>query len=101
MAHLTGGSFVENLPRVLPETLAARIVTQSWETPPLFRKLVQWSGMAREEAYRVFNMGIGMALIIPAGAAEAVLDRLPDAVVIGRLKERKHGAGVELIFPEA
>jgi phosphoribosylaminoimidazole synthetase len=101
MAHLTGGSFVENLPRVLPEMLAARVVTQSWATPPLFRKLVQWSGMAGEEAYRVFNMGIGMALIIEAGAAETVLDLLPDAVVIGRLKERKHGAGVELIFPEA
>ncbi len=88
MAHITGGGFVENLPRVLPPHLSARLVTQSWEVPPLFRQLVDWSGMALAEAYRVFNMGIGMVLIVAAEDAAPILDLLPEASVIGRLVER-------------
>ncbi len=98
LAHITGGGFIENMPRVLPPHLAARVVSQSWQTPPLFAKLLSWSGMAHAEAYRVFNMGIGMVLVLQASQAEAVLDLLPEAVVIGRLGERQTDApAVEII----
>ncbi|MFZ1770331.1 MAG: phosphoribosylformylglycinamidine cyclo-ligase, partial [Caldilinea sp.] len=99
MAHITGGGLVENVPRVLPDHLAARIVVRSWERPPLFEHLVRWSGMDLIEAHRVFNMGIGMVVIVPSAVAAAILDLLDDAMVIGRLVERKEaGEAVQLIL---
>jgi phosphoribosylformylglycinamidine cyclo-ligase len=101
MAHITGGGFVENVPRILPPHLAARIVAKSWTQPPVFQQLVRWSGIGREEAFRVFNLGIGMVLVLAAEHAEALLDLLPQAVVIGRLVERQEGdPPVQIIFPE-
>jgi phosphoribosylformylglycinamidine cyclo-ligase len=98
MAHITGGGFIDNVPRVLPENLAAQIESNSWELPPLFAQLVAWSGIGYEEAYRVWNMGIGMVLVIPEAAVDGALTTLPEAVLIGRLTERPTGGeGVELI----
>jgi phosphoribosylaminoimidazole synthetase len=97
MAHITGGGFTDNVPRILPDHLAAQIETNSWELPPLFAQLVAWSGIGYEEAYRVWNMGIGMVLVIPEALAGKVLATLPEAVAIGRLTERPaNGEGVEL-----
>jgi phosphoribosylformylglycinamidine cyclo-ligase len=87
MAHLTGGGFVDNIPRILPEHLAARIERSRWQTPPIFQKLVEWSNMG-DEAYRVFNMGIGMVLVISASDGDAVTATLPEAIHIGELVER-------------
>jgi phosphoribosylformylglycinamidine cyclo-ligase len=95
MAHLTGGGFVDNIPRVLPDALAARIDRNSWEIPLLFQKLVQWSGMDEAEAYRVFNMGIGMVLIVGSDEIAQIQTALPEARVIGALAERT-GAAVIL-----
>lgn len=99
MAHITGGGLLENVPRVLPPTLAARIVVRSWQLPPVFAHLVARSNITLDEAHRVFNMGIGMVLITPSAAAAAILDLLPDAVVIGRLVARNvDDDGVTLIL---
>jgi phosphoribosylformylglycinamidine cyclo-ligase len=89
MAHITGGGFVENIPRVLPGHLAARIELDAWLLPPLFRYLLEWSGLGREEACRVLNLGIGMVLIVPQAGADAVRALLPGAVPMGTLVERK------------
>jgi phosphoribosylformylglycinamidine cyclo-ligase len=98
MAHITGGGFIENVPRILPDHLAAQVETSSWELPPLFTQLVEWSGVGYEEAYRVWNMGIGMVLVIPETAVDGVLGVLPEAMLIGRLTARPvGGVGVELI----
>lgn len=88
MAHITGGGFIDNIPRVLPNALGAEIDISSWEIPPLFQKLVQWSGMELQEAFRVLNMGIGMVLIVEAPDQRAVLDLLPEASIIGTINER-------------
>ena len=85
MAHITGGGFMDNLPRVLPSGLAARVEVGAWRIPPLFVHLVKWAGMDPGEAFRVFNMGIGMVLIVPAAAAARALEQAPDAVAIGSL----------------
>ena len=85
LAHITGGGFVDNLPRILPSGARAQIDRQSWEAPPLFRRLLTWSGIDRDEAYRVFNMGIGMVVVIAAELASRALSALPDAVLIGTL----------------
>lgn len=87
MAHITGGGIVDNLPRVLPPTLSAHVDLGSWTMPPLFTYLVEAAEMSRDEAYRVFNMGIGMVLVVAEGSAEDVIRLLPDAFVIGQLAE--------------
>ena len=98
MAHITGGGFTDNVPRILPDTLAAQVETSSWELPPLFAQLVTWSGISYAEAYRVWNMGIGMVLVIPESALAGALAALPEAVAIGRLTARPAGGeGVELL----
>ncbi len=72
MAHITGGGLTENLPRMLPESCAAKIEASSWPRPAVFDLIRQTGGVEDDEMYRVFNMGIGFALVV----AEADADRL-------------------------
>jgi phosphoribosylformylglycinamidine cyclo-ligase len=64
LAHITGGGFIENIPRVLPENLNAIIHLNSWQVPPLWKLIQQRGNTSTEEMYRVFNMGIGMIAIV-------------------------------------
>ncbi|MCB0108896.1 MAG: phosphoribosylformylglycinamidine cyclo-ligase [Caldilineaceae bacterium] len=91
LAHITGGGFTDNIPRVLPPALQAVIEPGSWTVPPLFVELTQWADMDWGEALRVFNMGIGMVIVAPAAAQQAISQLLPDAVVIGELAKRTAG----------
>ncbi len=85
MAHITGGGFPENLPRTLPDDLAARIDRSTWDIPPLFR-LIQAAGKIEDaEMFRVFNMGVGMILIAPPDKADAVIGAVDGAWKIGEL----------------
>ena len=72
-AHITGGGFVDNIPRVLPKSLDVVIRKGSWDMLPIFQIIEQKSGVPDEELYQVFNMGIGMVAIVAADQAEAVL----------------------------
>jgi phosphoribosylformylglycinamidine cyclo-ligase len=83
---------VDNIPRVLPDDLQAVIAPESWKRPEVFRLLVEWTAISEAEAYRVFNMGIGMVLIVPAGEDTRVAAVLPEAVRIGMLAPRPAGA---------
>ncbi len=85
LAHITGGGLIDNLPRVLPKTCDAVIDTTSWRVPPIFEMLAQNGNVAREEMYQVFNMGIGMAAVIPETDAAATAKSLR-ARVIGRIE---------------
>ena len=97
MAHITGGGFQDNIPRVLPDHLKAVVATNSWPRPPLFRQLLAWGQIAEQEAFRTFNMGIGMVLIAEPAAARQIEQLIPEAVVIGELATRsKSEAQVEL-----
>jgi phosphoribosylformylglycinamidine cyclo-ligase len=97
LAHITGGGFTDNIPRILPEHLAARVDTGGWRVPPVFQALLGWSAMDAAEAYRVFNMGVGMVAVIPAEQVDAALAAAPDAVPMGELTARRPGAAaVEL-----
>jgi phosphoribosylaminoimidazole synthetase len=64
LAHITGGGFIENIPRVLPEHLSAKIHLNSWNVPPLWKLIQEKGNISTEEMYRVFNMGIGMIAIV-------------------------------------
>jgi phosphoribosylaminoimidazole synthetase len=70
LAHITGGGFLENIPRVLPENLNAEIQLESWPIPPLFPLIQSRGEIAPEEMYRVFNMGIGMVIVVDQNAAQ-------------------------------
>ena len=73
LAHITGGGFIDNIPRVLPKNCDALIRKESWEVLPVFQLLARECQIAESELYQVFNMGIGMVMIVAADAAGAVL----------------------------
>jgi phosphoribosylformylglycinamidine cyclo-ligase len=90
LAHITGGGLVENLPRVLPRGLAARIDLDSYALPPLFTWLAEAGGLDRRTLARTFNMGVGLVGIVPAEAADAAVAALTatgeTAWILGRLE---------------
>jgi phosphoribosylformylglycinamidine cyclo-ligase len=90
VAHVTGGGLPGNLPRVLPPTLDAVVDRGSWPEPRIFAEIQAAGGVSDAEMARVFNLGIGMVLVVAADAAAdtvAVLARVGhEAVVIGRLE---------------
>jgi len=93
MAHITGGGLVENVPRVLPENVKAAISRSSWPLPPLFQWLQREGNVADSEMHRVFNCGIGMAVVVAAGDADAAMCALTGAgekvFRIGAIEARK------------
>lgn len=78
MAHITGGGITENLPRVFPPRLRAQVRRSAWSVPPIFQVVAGFGQVDREEMYRVFNMGIGLILVVPASSAQAVIARATD-----------------------
>ncbi len=101
-AHITGGGIVGNLPRVLPGGLAAEVDAGAWAVPPVFGWLARAGGVAADEMLRVFNCGVGMALVVrDAEAAMAVLREAGEApVVIGRLVAHDGEPEVRVARPE-
>ncbi|MFO8156267.1 MAG: phosphoribosylformylglycinamidine cyclo-ligase [Pseudomonadota bacterium] len=91
LAHITGGGLPENLPRVLPEGVAAHLDPTRWRRPAVFDWLQEQGGVADEEMYRTFNCGIGMAVVVDAAQAEDILATLEAAgetvYSIGTLEE--------------
>jgi phosphoribosylformylglycinamidine cyclo-ligase len=85
LAHITGGSFYKNIPRVLPEGLAAQLDRQSWTMPPLFRLLQKTGNVDENEMYHVFNMGIGMAVICSNINVAKLTRALPGCIKIGQV----------------
>ncbi|HXV69067.1 MAG TPA: phosphoribosylformylglycinamidine cyclo-ligase [Nitrospira sp.] len=75
IAHITGGGITENLPRVFPKGVRARIHRSHWAVPPIFPIISRLGSVEREEMYRVFNMGIGLILVVPADAVPTVLEK--------------------------
>ena len=92
LAHLTGGGFSENIPRVLPEGVRALIQPGSWPVPPLFRHIQAEGNISNEEMRRVFNLGIGMVVIVAPDTLRTLQQALSEETwLIGELApgERK------------
>jgi len=85
LAHITGGGFVDNIPRVLPEGSAVEIDLNTWNVPPIFRLIQTRSGASDAEMARVFNLGIGMIVLTGSDDAGALRERCPDAIRLGRV----------------
>ncbi|WP_345242604.1 phosphoribosylformylglycinamidine cyclo-ligase [Pontibacillus salipaludis] len=79
MAHITGGGFEENIPRMLPEGFGVSIQRGSWTPPVIFDFLMDKTSVSSEEMYSVFNMGIGMAVVVGEGDEETALAQLEEA----------------------
>lgn len=79
LAHITGGGLPDNLPRVLPAGTAARIDTAAIPVPPIFELIVARGKVARDESYRVLNMGVGLVLVVAPDRVEAVRNALSAA----------------------
>jgi len=75
-AHITGGGFVDNIPRILPKDCDAEVKAGSWEEPPIFGILRDRGGLDESELYQVFNMGIGMVAIVDPAKAEQILNKI-------------------------
>ena len=76
LAHITGGGITENLPRILPEGCAADVDLQSWSVPPIFRLLQERGGIARDEMFRAFNMGVGLVIACAPRDAQRAINML-------------------------
>ncbi|MGL4311246.1 MAG: phosphoribosylformylglycinamidine cyclo-ligase [Paracoccaceae bacterium] len=95
LAHITGGGLTENLPRVLPEGLGARIDLSAWALPGVFRWLAETAGMAEPELLKTFNSGIGMIAVVAADRADALAAELAaQGETVTRIGEVVQGAGV-------
>ena len=95
IAHLTGGGFWENIPRVLPENTKAVIDEKSWTWPAIFSWLQEKGNISRYEMYRTFNCGVGMVIAVPAAEAEKAVSLLTQAGetawVIGKIEALGNG----------
>ena len=89
LAHITGGGFADNISRVLPQAVDAIIDRAAWRVPPVFRFLEERGRVPRAEMFRVFNMGIGLVVIIRAADKKAALHSLRSAraLEIGRVEK--------------
>ena len=97
IAHITGGGFIENIPRILPEGVAAEIEKNSYEVPAVFKVMQEKAGISDEQIYNTFNMGIGMVVCVApenvAEAMESLKSTGEEVCVLGKIVE---GNGVIL-----
>ncbi|KAA1468057.1 aminoimidazole ribonucleotide synthetase [Dentipellis sp. KUC8613] len=98
MSHITGGGFIENIPRVLPKGLGCYVDAATWELPPVFRFLMQHGGIEPLEMARTFNNGIGMVLVVAPANVDKVVESLSRAgqAKVYRIGEITAEAGVQM-----
>lgn len=91
ISHITGGGFYENMPRMLREGVALKIDKNSYEVPPIFKLIAERGNIPERDMYNTFNMGIGMAVIVPESEVEKSLEILKEsgeeAYLIGEVVE--------------
>jgi len=94
MAHITGGGLVGNVPRILPQGVAAQFHSQAWTILPIFHLIQQRGNIDQSEMYRVFNMGIGMVVICSPRDADQLTQALPQLKIIGEVVKQRGEARV-------
>ncbi|ERS90571.1 MULTISPECIES: phosphoribosylformylglycinamidine cyclo-ligase [unclassified Halomonas] len=101
LSHITGGGLTENLPRVLPEGLAARVDVAAWQRPAVFEWLREQGNVAEQEMYRVLNCGIGMVVVVPAEKADQARAHLQaQGEAVYRIGEIVRGESQERVILE-
>ncbi len=87
LAHITGGGFLENIPRILPENVSVEIKRGTWQEPPIFSVMQNLGNVADAEMFRTFNMGIGMIVICAEVDKDFLMGNLGECFEIGRVVE--------------
>ena len=94
IVHITGGGFIDNIPRIVPGPCKAVIEKGSWNVPPIFSIIQKLGNVDDQEMLRVFNMGIGLMIVVPEKDTSEILDRLAKfgetAYCIGTIEKREH-----------
>lgn len=91
LVHITGGGFIDNIPRILPQGCQAVIYKNSWKIPKIFY-LIQEKGKVQEkEMFHIFNMGIGMVLVVSKNNKLTILEKMKNSYLIGEIVEGKKG----------
>ena len=98
IAHITGGGFIENIPRIFPKGVGCEVWLRSYEVPPVFKLMQEKAGISDEQIYNTFNMGIGMVVCVAKRDVDKTLAILrstgEECCVIGKATR---GSGVKLI----
>lgn len=94
LSHITGGGLIDNPPRIFPEGLGARLERGTWPELPVFDLIQTQADIPAEEMFHVFNMGLGMLVIVPAEQAELAEETIADACIVGKMVA---GSGVEIV----
>ena len=98
IAHITGGGFIENVPRILPEGIGAEIEKNSYEVPPVFKVMQKRAGITDEQIYNTFNMGIGMMIAVDEKDVDTALKAIAEsgetAYVVGKTENGEKGVTV-------
>jgi len=89
MAHITGGGLIDNVPRIIPDGLAASFEAGSWPVLPIFDLIEKTGDVDRSEMYRVFNMGLGLVIVCSPNDVEKTKADVADALVVGQVVESK------------
>ena len=87
IAHITGGGIIENIPRIIPEGLCAKIKISTIKIPEIMLECEKRGNIERHEMFGTFNMGVGMVVVVDKSLADQVLEILPDTYVIGEIIE--------------
>jgi phosphoribosylformylglycinamidine cyclo-ligase len=96
LAHITGGGFIGNIPRILPPELMVDIDSNTWAVPPIFQLIQEKGNVGRDEMFHVFNMGIGMTVICAFQESTKIVESVPGAKVIGQVAPQFGDARVML-----
>lgn len=96
LAHITGGGFLENIPRILPRGVSVEIDRGSWPQPPIFGLMQKLGNVSESEMFRTFNMGIGMVIVCSQFDAEPIAHQIGGGFDIGKIVE---GSGTVVIGP--
>ncbi|WP_282926444.1 phosphoribosylformylglycinamidine cyclo-ligase [Helcococcus kunzii] len=94
IAHITGGGFYENLPRCLKSGLGMTIRKDSYEIPSIFKYIQEKGQIDEDEMYQVFNMGVGLAIVVNEEDAQKVMDLIEDSFILGEVTDKE---GIEII----
>ena len=95
ISHITGGGFIENLPRALKKGLGMKIYRDSYEIPEIFKFIEEKGQIDHDEMYQVFNMGVGLAVIVDDADKDMVLDLIDDAFILGEVTDEE---GIVLLW---
>ena len=96
ISHITGGGLGENVARILPEALGARIDRDAWAVPPIFDLIQHEGNVPEDEMWRAFNMGLGLVLAVEPSEVAAVRSALPEALVVGEVVRQAGDARVQV-----